>query len=298
LAARLSECTDLESVDLARTYAYEDMAISFTNRCNLRCVYCIQSTQAAHNPYFTLDFPAQYAAKTLDFFVSTGIRRVRTCVEGEATLYSRWYEVFSSFKDAHPDIALYMTTNLARRYTDSEIDLLARYQALDVSCDTLDPVLFAKLRRGGKLALLLDNINMVQARAKELGITGPLISLHAVVSDLTWPGIEKLVDYAFAHNMLPVLGNYEERANSLAFQKQICKPLTTMPREEQAAAHKLFRRVHDELMRRGHKHIIGEYLQGGLFHDIAQNVKQKYNLFDPYDDNPLHNAFLCDPSQG
>jgi molybdenum cofactor biosynthesis enzyme MoaA len=290
LRLRLPDGTNLDAIDLSKTYAYTQMAISFTNRCNLSCVYCIQSTQKKSNPFFKLDFPDEYAESTLDFMVAQGIRVIRTCVEGEATLYKRWYEIFSSFKKKYPRIHLNMTTNLSRCYSEEEIDLLARYTLLDISCDTLDPELYARLRCGGNLELVLSNIKRVQDKVKELGIQGPTISLHSVVSDVVWPTLEQFVDYAFANGMVPLLGNYEERSNALSYQKNICRPITSMPIEEQIKIQDLIKRVKDELEKRGYK--INTYIQGGILSNLTKVVERNYNRFTPYDANPLHRAFF------
>ena len=285
------EGTDIDKLDLVKTHAFTDIALGFTNRCNLSCVYCVQSTQAKINPYYRMDFPQEYCQATMDFFASQGIKVVRSCVEGEGTLYKGWYEVFSEFHRKYPHVKLWMTTNLSRRYTEKEIELMARYSKLDVSCDTLDPALYAKLRRNGRLELVLENLERVSAKIKELGIPGPRISLHAVVSDVTWPTLPELAEFAFSKGWLPVFGNYEERNNSLAYQEKICRPLSTLPEDEQLKARDFFLRMKDALERRGVDPIGEGYIQGGLLYNIDKNVTHNFNRFDPYDDNPLHEAF-------
>ena len=289
LAARLPAETDVHSLDLTLAYAYKEMAIAFTNRCNQRCVYCVQSTQAKHNPWYSLDFPEEYTENALDFFAAQGIDQVRTCVEGEPTFYPRWHQVFSAFKARYPHIALYMTTNLSRRYSEQEMDLLARYEALDVSCDTLDPSLYRELRRGGKLETVLANIRRVQAKVRELGLRGPRISLHAVVSDRTWPSLGQLVEYAFANGLVPLLGNYEERANASAYRENICRPISTLPLAEQSRAREFLSALRDRLLALGHDPV--EYIQGGLLYNLERRVERNFNRFAPYDANPLHKAF-------
>ena len=296
LRRRMPDGTDVEALDLSRSYAYDEIAISFTNRCNMSCVYCVQSTQAKSNPYFKAEFPEKYTEPTLDFIASQGIWRIRSCVEGEPTIYKRWRELFSAFFDKYPHIQSRMTTNLSREYAQDEIDLLVRYESLDVSCDTLDPLLYAKLRRGGKLSLVLDNIKRIQARAAELGISGPNISIHAVVCDLTWPTLQELSDYAFDNNMHPVLGNYEERQNSVAFQHKICRPLSALPPDEQRKAFECVSKIEREMQARLNlmKYGVVEDIQGGLIHDLKKQVQNNYNRFEPYDENPLHSAFFME----
>jgi molybdenum cofactor biosynthesis enzyme MoaA len=297
LADRLPAGTDLDLLDLTRTHAYAEMAISFTNRCNLSCVYCVQSTQKKVNPYFQMDFPSQYCKETLEFFASQKINLLRSCVEGEATIHNGWYEFFSEFHCKYPHIKLRITTNLSRRYTEREIDLLARYSEIDVSCDSLDPKLYAKLRRGGNLELVLDNLRRICAQADLLGKKRPLITLHVVVSDVTWPGLEDLADYALSHGYLLFLGNYEERANAVAFQKGLCRPLSSMPQDEQVKAHEVLQRIKNRFgvlsdeQRDGHKS--EHFFQGGLLHDLQLRAAKEHNRFKPYDDNPLTNAFYA-----
>ena len=289
LTQRRPAWTDVDSLDLTRVYAYSEMAVSFTNRCNLSCVYCIQSTQAKTNPYFNMDFPAEYIESTLDFIAGQGISLLRTCVEGEATIHKDWHAVFSAFNKRYPHIALRMTTNLARRYTEEEMELLARYRAIDVSCDTLDPELYAKLRRGGRLDRVLDNMHRIKAKAAELEIPQPIISLHVVVTDVTLPTLDALADYAFANGCIPVLGNYEERTNSVAYREGICKPVTSLSVEEQTRAQKCIARIKAEIERCGYN--TRDYIQGGILYNVTQNAKRNLNRFAPYDTNPLHRAF-------
>ncbi len=287
----LPDGTDVNSVDLARVSAPAELCISFTNRCNSRCVYCVQSVLGDTNPYFKMDFPEEYAESTLDFFASFKIDQIRSCVEGEPTLYKRWYEVTNAFKEKYPHIELYMTTNLSRRYSEKEIELLAKYKCLDVSCDTLDPELYSRMRPGSNLPLVLENLHRVKAKKDELGlnIPGGRVSMHTVVSDVTWPTLDAFADYAFANGFVPLLGYYEERPNSLAYRHGLCRPLTSMPEEEQRKAQQCILRIKGELEKRGRD--VGEFIQGGLLYNLTRQLERQYNRFKPYDENPLHAAF-------
>lgn len=289
LDARMPAGTDLSSLDLSRAHAYKEMAISFTNRCNLRCVYCIQSTQAKTNPFFKMEFPEKYAGMVLDFFAAQGIDQIRSCVEGEPTVYRKWCEVFSAFKRKYPHISLYTTTNLCRKYTEAELELLARYKVLDVSCDTIDPDLYHKMRYPGRVETVLRNIELVRQKARDLGIPGPLISLHVVVSSATWRALPDLADWAFAHDCLVFLGNYEERNNAIAYQQGICRPLAAMSQEEQREAREVILKISRQLAERYGRW--QDYIQGGLLYNLEKRVEHNHNRFEAFDDNPLLRAF-------
>lgn len=278
---------DFDTVDLRKVHNYEWMAISFTNRCNLSCVYCVQSVHKDTNPYFKMEFPYEYAEKTLDYFASMGLRNFSTCVEGEATLYKDWYKLFSWFHEKYPDIKLRMTTNLSRKYNDQELELLAKYRLLDISIDTLDPELFSQLRRNGNLKLILNNIDLILAKVEELGVPRPNMTIHTVLSDKTWSSLEELADYAFSKGIGLEIGDYEERGNTIAYQQGLIKPISTLPMEEQEKAYEALVRVKEK----GEKLGIKVGAQGTIFTKVRANVLKNYNMFAPYDDNPIFKAF-------
>ena len=288
LHRKLKEEVRLEDIDLTKIYAYDWMAISFTNKCNLSCVYCIQSVLKDSNPYLKAEIPYKYTESLLDLVVSKGISRLTTCVEGEATLYRYWYEVFSTFHKKYPQVQLWMTTNLNRKFSEKEIELLANYSVLDISIDSLKPELFSMLRRNGNLELLLQNLDSIDNKVKELGIPGPTITLHMVISDRTWMEIEEVSEFAFARGYGIQLGNYEERMNTVAYQTGMLKPIETLSSEEQNQVRDIIARVEERALREGRKYIA----QGDIFKKVNKNVEQIYHRFTITDHNPVYEEYL------
>lgn len=278
---------DVENIDLTKVYAYSWMAISFTNRCNLSCIYCVQSELKDKNPYFKMDFPYEHAQKALDYFASLGIDRFSTCVEGEATLYKHWYDVFSEFHRKYPHIKLRMTTNLNREFSEEELDLLTEYQILDISIDSLNPSTYSEIRVNGKLELLLKNLDKIDKRVKDRGITGPKITLHTVLSSKTWTELEALADFAFSRGYGVEMGNYEERTNTRAYKEKLLVPVIELPYETQCQIRDIIQRVKDKAQKMNC--FFGN--QGDLFGQLDAIVEADYNKYKPYDDNPLSNAF-------
>lgn len=287
LAERMTE-EEIEKADLRKVHAYTWMAISFTNRCNLSCIYCVQSIYKDTNPYFKMEFPYEYAEPTLDYLASQGIEQFSTCVEGEATLYKHWYEIFSKFHAKYPHIKMRMTTNLNRRFSDQEMELLINYYALDVSLDSLDPQLYRQMRRNGNLNLLLENLDLIYNKVKESGIKGPIITLHMVVCDATWRSMEEIADYAFERGWGIQLGDYEERANTVAVQQKLVKPIREISLKEQKLAKEMIERIQEK----GKQLDCPVIIQGMIFSAIKANVDEDYNQFQPYDDNPVFKAFF------
>jgi len=273
--------------DLSRHHRYEWMAISFTNRCNLSCVYCVQSTQKGVNPFFRMEFPYEYAQMTLDLFAREGIKQLSTCVEGESTIYPHWYELISKFHSDHPKVKLVMTTNLNRNYSDAELELLSDYNTLDVSIDSLNPELYAQMRRNGKIEILLENIDKIQAKAKERNNKCPNITCHVVLCDKTWKSLERLAEYAFSKNIGLNIGNYEERANTIAYKEGIIHPVSTLPESDQKKIHEILVHISQQAKNIG----VDCILQGDIFNKIDKNLHKEYHGFKPYDDRELINKY-------
>lgn len=287
LKKRLSDGINLESVDLTKTYAYDWMAISFTNKCNLSCVYCVQSMKDK-NPYLRAEIPYKYTEILLDMVASKGINTLSTCVEGEATLYKYWYDVFSTFHKKYPEIQLFMTTNLNRKFSDKEIELLANYSVLDVSIDSLKSELYSKLRSNGKLELLLENLDKIDKKVRESGIKGPIITLHMVISNMTWTEMEDVAEFAFARGYGIQLGNYEERINTIAFKTGMLKPIEYLSEEEQNKIRDIIRQIGEKADKEGRRCII----QGDIFTKVNKQVEKIYHRFTITDNNPVYEKFF------
>lgn len=288
LELRLGSSVDIRNADLKLTYAYSWMAISFTNRCNLSCVYCVQSVMKDTNPYFKAEIPYEYAEDILDMMASKGISRISTCVEGEATLYKYWYEVFSKFHNKYPEIEMFMTTNLNREFSETDMELLASYTMLDVSIDSLDPELYQQLRPNGRLSLLLKNLDKLDDKVNSLGKKGPNILLHMVVSNRTWHEMERIADFAFARGYGIQLGNYEERTNTIAYQTGSLIPIDALSDDEQKQVRDMIDRIRSKANRMGRECVI----QGDIFTKVDKNVRHNYNRFSITGNNPVYESFL------
>lgn len=279
----------VEGADLTKEYVCETVGVGFSNRCNLRCLYCNQSTCAETNPFYKAEFPHEYAKETLEFLANKGVHIIIPSVEGEITIYKHWYELYSAFLQKHPDIRLRITTNLNREYSDEEIELLAKHEILDISCDSLDPQIYSKIRVNGKLSLLLSNLEKIKRKIKELNIAGPIITIHIVVCNLTWESLEEVSEYAFANGFGLNIGNYEERANAKGYQEGILKPISKMPEEIQKQVAEILNRIKK---RAEELQLNGEYFMchGDIIARVNKQIDKRYHRFVPVD-NELYQQF-------
>ena len=154
-----------------RTISY--LRISVTDRCNLRCQYCMPAdgvTMLAHEDVLTFEEIAAVTRCAVDM----GVTKVR--LTGGEPLVRHGIITLVEMLGAIDGIAdLAMTTNgiLLGRYAED----LARagLGRVNVSLDTTDPAHYAELTRGGDVATALAGIDA----ARRVGLTP--IKLNCVV---------------------------------------------------------------------------------------------------------------------
>jgi cyclic pyranopterin phosphate synthase len=138
------------------------LRVSVTDRCDLRCVYCMAERMQflPKAEVLTLEELDRIASA----FVALGVRKLR--LTGGEPLVRKGFlglvERLSRHLGAGLD-ELTLTTN-GTRLAEHAAEL-ARHgvRRINVSLDTLKPDLFARLTRGGDLAGVLDGIDAAQA---------------------------------------------------------------------------------------------------------------------------------------
>lgn len=139
------------------------LRVSVTDRCDLRCVYCMaeKMTFLPKKEVLTLEELDRIASA----FVGLGVRKIR--LSGGEPLVRKGFMTLVEDLSRHLRSGaldeLTLTTNgtqLAQHAAD-----LARLgvRRINVSLDTLNPHLFAKLTRGGNLTQVIGGIEAAQA---------------------------------------------------------------------------------------------------------------------------------------
>jgi len=149
------------------------LRISVTDRCNLRCIYCMP---AAGVPWRSHDEILRYEeiARIVRVAARLGIRKVRL-TGGEPLIREGIVDLIAEMREIPGIEELVMTTNgtLLSRYARGLA--AAGLDRVNVSLDTLRPERFQKITRLGNLADTLAGI----AAAQEAGLNP--IKLNAVV---------------------------------------------------------------------------------------------------------------------
>jgi len=98
-------------------------------------------------------------------------------------------------------LQLYISSNLAREFSEEEVHTLSRFRIVQTSCDTVDPRLFRELRRGGDFRNLIHNMSRIRACAVKDGRRPPDFWWHCVLSDKTIWRLEQYVCYGLAEGV-------------------------------------------------------------------------------------------------
>ncbi|HET7109859.1 MAG TPA: GTP 3',8-cyclase MoaA [Gemmatimonadales bacterium] len=155
------------------------LRVSVTDRCNLRCTYCMPEADYAWLPRESL-LTFEELARLARLFASLGARKVRL-TGGEPLLRRDLPELVRMLAHDPRIDDLALTTNglLLSRQIDALAD--AGLGRVTVSLDTLSPERFLSLARSPRHADVLDGIEAVERRA--LGLKLNTVVMRGVNDD-------------------------------------------------------------------------------------------------------------------
>lgn len=151
-----------------------DLRVSLTDRCNLRCTYCMPAEGLAWLPSENL-LTADELTRLLSLAVTRlGITSIRF-TGGEPLLYRRLEEVVAAVAHLQPRPEIALTTNGVGLAERAQALADAGLNRVNVSMDSVDPAKFAAITRRNRLARVLDGL----AAAAAAGL-GP-VKVNAVL---------------------------------------------------------------------------------------------------------------------
>ncbi|MBV9302263.1 MAG: GTP 3',8-cyclase MoaA [Acidobacteriaceae bacterium] len=173
---------------------HSDLRISVTDRCNIRCFYCMPEHGATFTPASALlTFPQ--ITRFVSAAVPLGIRKVRL-TGGEPLLRSKLPDLVAALKDLPGLKDLALTTNavLLRDAVRPLYD--AGLRRLNIHLDTIDPARFRAITRRDDLPRVLAGIDAA------LAIGFKSIKLNAVaIKGLTESDVVAMVGFARERNI-------------------------------------------------------------------------------------------------
>jgi len=135
------------------------LRISLTDKCNLRCVYCMPE-EMTFQPNADL-MSAEECLRLVRLFAELGIDKIRL-TGGEPTVHPDLVRIVQGIHDLGID-AVSMTTNGLRLAELARPLKAAGLERVNISVDTLDPDKFKRITRWGRLDQVMDGIYAAEA---------------------------------------------------------------------------------------------------------------------------------------
>ncbi|MDR5709306.1 MAG: GTP 3',8-cyclase MoaA [Armatimonadota bacterium] len=137
-----------------------DLRISLTDRCNLRCVYCMPEEGIPFLPRADLMRVDEILTLTR-IAAEMGVVKVRL-TGGEPTVRPDLVDIVRGIAEIPGIRDVAMTTNGVRLRTLAGPLARAGLRRVNVSLDTLNPETFARITRGGRLQDVLEGIRAAE----------------------------------------------------------------------------------------------------------------------------------------
>jgi len=167
---------------------HDNLRISVTDRCNVRCFYCMPEDGAKYMPHAEI-LRFEEIERFARVAVSLGVNKLR--VTGGEPLVRRDLPVLIRMLAAIPGVKdLALTTNGVLLARDAQALYDAGLRRLNVHLDTLDRARFEKITRRDDLEKVLDGLDVAQRIGYET------IKINAVaVKNLVEPDIVPLARF-------------------------------------------------------------------------------------------------------
>lgn len=143
-----------------RRHAY--LRISVTDRCNLRCRYCMPAEGLEWLPREEI-LSFEEVARVAGVFHDRGVSKIRF-TGGEPTARRDLPRLVGLIRDRCPRASLHMTTNALLLAKQAEALAEAGLQGLNISLDSLDPATFAAIARRDRFEETWAGIEAAWAR--------------------------------------------------------------------------------------------------------------------------------------
>ena len=179
--------------DIRRPWKLRELRIDINEACNLRCSYC----PVSHPDYNGKPMSDEVLNRTLKFTLDTRNDVVlHVNGHGETTYHPNWAPFCKSLVEAgkRPDII----TNLAKNYSEDEIELLSHFTAVQVSLDSVDDYMMKKIRKPVRVGKVFETMDRIRAKGKQEQRRPPVMSFSVGVYDPSVWALPEFVDQMIA----------------------------------------------------------------------------------------------------
>jgi cyclic pyranopterin phosphate synthase len=173
---------------------HSDLRISVTDRCNIRCFYCMPETGAEFSP-LSSQLSFEQIVRFVSIALPLGIRKIRL-TGGEPLLRPKLPELVASLSEFPAIRDLALTTNAVLLAEAAQPLFDAGLRRLNIHLDTLDAGRFRQITRRDDLGRVLAGIDAAIQAGYDV------IKLNAVaIKGLTEPDVVSLVRFGRERNI-------------------------------------------------------------------------------------------------
>lgn len=195
LESRASDAPDYGGLVDQFGRAGTDLRISLTDKCNLRCTYCMPAEGMAWMPQSSL-LTADEVRRIVRIAVNVlGVRELRL-TGGEPLIRPDLENIVAAVRHDHPELPIAITTNAVGLDKRAAGLAAAGLSRINVSLDTIDAQTYQELARRDRLSKVFDGI----AAARAAGLQP--VKINAVlmrgVNDRQAP---ELLQYCLDHDL-------------------------------------------------------------------------------------------------
>lgn len=241
--------------DLLKPHPLRFFRIDITEKCNLRCDYCAVSSPSYQGVEMT-EAAFDRALALLDEINPEA--QLHVSGHGETTYHKRWMQMCGRIVDR--GFPTFIISNLAKNYSDQEVELLSRFSRIQVSLDSDDTELMRKIRKPVRVEHIFETIERIRAAAARESRKQPEFSFSIGVYDPSIWTLESFVDRVLRHGAVGMsfwdLLEYEHQ--------KLVKSLDRLGPEEKIRAREILRRISRKLDSAG-----VQYFFAGDFHGLA-----------------------------
>lgn len=147
--------------DLLRPFPVSFFRVDITEKCNLRCDYCAVSSPA----YRGVEMTDAIFNRAVALLGELGPgAQVHVNGHGETTFHPRWMDMCRRIIER--GFRPYIITNLAKDYSDDEVDLMSRFSEIQVSLDSDDPEMMRNVRKAIRVDNVFATLERIRAAAR------------------------------------------------------------------------------------------------------------------------------------
>lgn len=137
------------------------LRLSVTDRCNLRCIYCMPECGVEKKDHQDI-LSFESAIRIVKAASRIGINKVRI-TGGEPLVRKNIVSLIRQIKAVQGIQSVHMTTNGVLLKSMAKDLIAAGLDRINISLDTLNPVRYSEITRGGQLQTVLDGISEARA---------------------------------------------------------------------------------------------------------------------------------------